>query len=73
VPPTLTCPPSERRTVVRLAPFFRTFVAGAYLLALILHGRWDGGTAGLALAVVAVWAAPAIRDARCARDAKPTP
>jgi hypothetical protein len=56
---------------VRNAPFFRTFVAMAYLLALVLHGRWDGRTAGLALAVVAVWAVPVIRDARRARPAGP--
>lgn len=49
---------------VRPAPFCRTFIACAYLLALVLHGRWDGRTAGLALAVVAVWAAPMIREAR---------
>ena len=54
-----------------IASFFRTFVACAYLLALILHGRWDGRTAGLALAVVAVWAAPVVRDARRARGAGP--
>ena len=52
---------------VRMAPMFRTLVALAYLLALVLHGRWDGGTAALALAVVAVWAVPVIRDARRSR------
>ncbi|GAA3953646.1 hypothetical protein [Actinoplanes auranticolor] len=54
---------------MRNAPFFRTFVACAYLLALVLHGRWDGRTAGLALAVLAVWAVPVIRDARRNRGA----
>jgi hypothetical protein len=54
-----------------MASLFRTFVALAYLLALVLHGRWDGRTAILALAVLAVWAAPAIRDARRARGVLP--
>ena len=49
---------------MRNAPFFRTFVACAYLLALVLHGHWDARTAVLALAVLAVWAVPVIRDAR---------
>jgi hypothetical protein len=49
---------------VRVAPIFRTFVALAYLLALVLHGRWDGSRALLALAVLAVWAAPVLRDGR---------
>jgi hypothetical protein len=52
---------------VRMAPIFRTFVALAYLLALVLHGSWDGRTAVLALAVLAVWAVPVVRDARRAR------
>ena len=52
---------------MRYTPYFRTFIACAYLLALVLHGRWDGRTAVLAVAVLAVWAAPAIRDARRAR------
>ena len=52
---------------MRVAPLFRTLVALAYLLALVLHGRWDGRTAVLALAVLIVWAAPAIRDARRGR------
>jgi hypothetical protein len=52
---------------VRFTPFFRTFVACAYLLALVLHGHWDGRSAVLAVAVLAVWAAPAIRDARRSR------
>jgi hypothetical protein len=54
-----------------MAPIFRTLVALTYLLALILHGRWDGRTAGLAVAVLAVWAAPVIRDARRARAVVP--
>jgi hypothetical protein len=53
---------------VRMTPMYRTLVALAYLLALVLHGRWDGGTAALALAVVAVWAVPVIRDARRSRS-----
>ena len=57
---------------MRNAPFFRTFVACAYLLALVLHGRWDTRTAGLALAVLAVWAVPVIRDARRHRGTVPT-
>ncbi len=56
---------------MRLCFFFRTFVACAYLSALVLHGRWDGRTAVLALAVVAVWAVPVIRDARRGRGAVP--
>ena len=52
---------------MRFAPFFRTFVACAYLLALVLHGDWNGRSAVLAMAVLAVWAAPAIRDARRSR------
>jgi hypothetical protein len=54
---------------MRNAPYFRTFVALAYLLALVLHSRWDLRTAGLALAVLAVWAMPLIRDARRTRTA----
>jgi hypothetical protein len=57
---------------VRNAPFFRTFVALAYLLALVLHGRWDARTATLVLAVLAVWAVPVIRDARRHRGIVPT-
>jgi hypothetical protein len=49
---------------MRNAAFFRSFVVLAYLLALILHGRWEVRTALLTLAVVAVWALPLVRDAR---------
>jgi hypothetical protein len=56
---------------VRMVPVFRTLVALAYLLALALHGRWDGRTAVLALAVLTVWAVPVIRDARRARGVVP--
>lgn len=54
-----------------MTPLFRSLVALAYLLALVLHGRWDARTAGLALAVLAVWAVPVIRDARRARGVLP--
>jgi hypothetical protein len=46
---------------------FRTFIALAYLGALLLHGRWDARTVLLALAVVAVWTAAAVRDTVLAR------
>jgi hypothetical protein len=49
---------------MRDASYFRTFVALAYLLALVVHGRWEMRTALLTLAVVAVWALPLLRDAR---------
>ena len=49
---------------MRVAPIFRTFVALAYLLALVVHGRWDTRTAVLILAVLAVWAVPLFRDGR---------
>ncbi len=54
---------------MRYTSWFRTFIACAYLLALALHARWDIRTAVLAAAVLTVWAAPAIRDARRARAA----
>jgi len=53
---------------VQFSPF-RTLVLCADLLALLLHGSRDGRTAALALAVLAVWAAPVIRDARRGRRA----
>jgi hypothetical protein len=40
----------------------RTIVVAAYLLMLLLHGRADLPTALLAVAVLAVWAVPLIRD-----------
>jgi hypothetical protein len=55
-----------RRPAVRPI-LFRTFVSLAYLCALLLHGRWDAGTVLLALAVVAVWTAAAVRDTVLAR------
>jgi hypothetical protein len=42
----------------------RTVVVAAYLLALLLHGRADIVTGILAVAVVAVWATPLLRDVR---------
>ena len=50
-----------------MAPLFRSLIALAYLLALVLHGRWDAPTAGLGLAVLAVWAVPVVRYARRSR------
>lgn len=57
---------------MRNAPIFRTVIALAYLLALVAHGRWDGRTGGLVLAVAAVWAVPLIRDARRGRTVGPS-
>jgi hypothetical protein len=54
---------------MRTASYFRSFVALAYLLALVAHGRWEVRTALLTLAVLAVWAVPVLRDSRRARAA----
>jgi hypothetical protein len=40
----------------------RTLIVGAYLLAVGFHGRLDTVAGLVAAAVVAVWAAPLIRD-----------
>jgi hypothetical protein len=40
----------------------RTLVVVAYLLALAFGGRLDTGAGLVAVAVVAIWAAPLIRD-----------
>jgi hypothetical protein len=41
----------------------RTGLAGAYLIALTLNGRFDIGFAVLAVAVAMIWAAPLVRTA----------
>jgi hypothetical protein len=47
----------------------RTLVAGGYLTALLVHGRFDPSVAVLAVSVLLVWAAPLLRDAWCRRHA----
>jgi hypothetical protein len=47
----------------------RTLIAGGYLLAVVLNGRFDAVTVLLVAAVSAVWAAPLARDAWCRRHA----
>jgi Co/Zn/Cd efflux system component len=42
----------------------RTTIVAAYLVALLLHGRADTVAGLLAVAIVAVWAAPLLRDGR---------
>ena len=50
-----------------LALIMRSLVAGAYLVALTMHGAFDAVVALVAVAVVLIWAAPLIRDAICRR------
>ncbi|MCA2213221.1 hypothetical protein [Jidongwangia harbinensis] len=45
----------------------RTVVAGGYLVAMLLNGRFDAVVAVLACGVALVWAAPLLRDAWCRR------
>ena len=49
----------------------RTLIVLMYLAALVLHGRWTTTTVLLAVAVLAVGAAPALRDARRGRAPVP--
>ncbi|AGZ42676.1 hypothetical protein [Actinoplanes friuliensis] len=56
---------------MRTAPVIRSLLATTYLLALVLHGRWNSLSAVLAASVVAVWAFPLIRDARLRRGTEP--
>jgi hypothetical protein len=44
----------------------------AYLIALLLHGRADTVTGLIAIAIVAVWAAPLLRDGRSHRTSPVT-
>jgi hypothetical protein len=45
-----------------LALVLRSLVAGAYLTALAFHGTFDAVATLAGLAIVAIWAAPLVRD-----------
>jgi Co/Zn/Cd efflux system component len=47
---------------VSISLLSRTAIVAAYLTALLLHGRADTVTGLLAVAIVAVWAAPLLRS-----------
>jgi hypothetical protein len=50
--------------------FLRSLVTGAYLVALVLNGRFDLLTGSVAAGLVLIWAAPQLRQMAQRRDRK---
>jgi hypothetical protein len=50
-----------------IAHLTRTVIVTAYLVGLLLNGRADLASGGIAAALVAVWAAPLLRDGMARR------